>query len=313
MLAWPSPEVLTTVPSSAASPTTTVSSNAADPAAAARGGQAERGSRAGDERSSLSADPSQAPSVDAAAAAERTTGSQSTGSQSTGSQSTAGKSTTKKGASENADKAVAKVERRLDLTPVGSRYAETSLNLRTGPDADARVVDAVKASAKLKITKTVEDGFRLVVVDGKGRWVKNAYLSTKKPAAQTSGISDAACPSGSGVESGLTRDAVRVHRALCARFPQISSFGGVRASADFHGTGQAVDAMISESSVGWQIAKWVRANAKRLGVSEVIYSQQIWTVQRSGEGWRGMSDRGSATANHYDHVHVSVYGSAGTG
>ena len=25
-----------------------------------------------------------------------------------------------------------------------------------------------------------------------------------------------------------------------------------------------------------------------------------------------MSDRGSATANHYDHVHVSVYGSRGT-
>ena len=27
----------------------------------------------------------------------------------------------------------------------------------------------------------------------------------------------------------------------------------------------------------------------------------------SGEGWRGMSDRGSTTANHYDHVHVTVY------
>ena len=71
--------------------------------------------------------------------------------------------------------------------------------------------------------------------------------------------------------------------------------------------------MISNSSVGWEMAKWVRANAKRLGVSEVIYSQKIWTVQRGSEGWRGMSDRGSATANHYDHVHVSVYGSRGTG
>ena len=71
--------------------------------------------------------------------------------------------------------------------------------------------------------------------------------------------------------------------------------------------------MISNSTVGWQLANWVRANAKRLGVSEVIYSQKIWTVQRGSEGWRSMSDRGSATANHYDHVHVSVYGNRGTG
>jgi hypothetical protein len=113
------------------------------------------------------------------------------------------------------------------------------------------------------------------------------------------------------MESGLTSDAIKVHRALCARYPQVTSFGGVR-PGDWgeHGSGRAVDVMISDSTVGWQMAKWLRANAKRLGVSEVIYSQQIWTVQRGGEGWRGMSDRGSATANHYDHVHVTVYGSA---
>ena len=28
---------------------------------------------------------------------------------------------------------------------------------------------------------------------------------------------------------------------------------------------------------------------------------------RAGEGWRWQPDRGSTTANHYDHVHVSVY------
>ena len=43
-----------------------------------------------------------------------------------------------------------------------------------------------------------------------------------------------------------------------------------------------------------------------LGVIYVIYSQHIWSVERGGEGWRGMSDRGSTTPNHYDHVHVSV-------
>ena len=36
-----------------------------------------------------------------------------------------------------------------------------------------------------------------------------------------------------------------------------------------------------------------------------------WTVQRADDGWRWMEDRGSTTANHYDHVHVTVYGNAG--
>ncbi len=65
-------------------------------------------------------------------------------------------------------------------------------------------------------------------------------------------------------------------------------------------------------SAGQEIADWLRANCKTLGVSELIWAQRIWTVQRSSEGWRAMEDRGGDTANHYDHVHVSVYGNSGT-
>ena len=39
---------------------------------------------------------------------------------------------------------------------------------------------------------------------------------------------------------------------------------------------------------------------------DVIWAQHIWTPVRSSEGWRSMPDRGSPTANHYDHVHISV-------
>jgi hypothetical protein len=135
--------------------------------------------------------------------------------------------------------------------------------------------------------------------------------TTAAAAGSAGGISFAACADGSGVESGLTKDAIRVHRAVCALFSGITGYGGLRGSGDFHGTGQAIDIMIPNGSVGQAIATYVRANAKALGVSEVIWSQHIWTVQRSGEGWRAMSDRGSPTANHMDHVHVSVYGNAG--
>ena len=58
---------------------------------------------------------------------------------------------------------------------------------------------------------------------------------------------------------------------------------------------------------GYAVRDFVRAHYAELGVNYIIYSQQIWSVDRSGEGWRGMSDRGSTTANHYDHVHVTTY------
>nr|MDQ6896317.1 hypothetical protein [Actinomycetota bacterium] len=138
-----------------------------------------------------------------------------------------------------------------------------------------------------------------------------APVTTAPPAA---GVSAAACADGSGVESGLTPDGIRVHRAVCALFPGVSGYGGLRGTGDYHGTGQAVDIMIgANSSLGAQIAAYVRDHASALGVSEVIYAQRIWTVQRASEGWRAMADRGSPTANHVDHVHVSVYGTAATG
>lgn len=188
-------------------------------------------------------------------------------------------------------------------------YATDDLNIRTDPDKKSDVVTEVDPGTKLAATSTVRDGFRLIVFKGEGRWVTAKYVSKTKPdPAKTGGVTDAPCSKGSGMESGLTPDAVLVHRTVCARFPQVSSFGGTRGGGGFHSSGQAVDCMISDAKVGRQLADWVRAHARELGVSEVIYAQHIWTVQRSGEGWRSMSDRGSATANHYDHVHVSVYG-----
>ena len=50
-----------------------------------------------------------------------------------------------------------------------------------------------------------------------------------------------------------------------------------------------------------------QANAARLGIMYVIYRQHIWDVRMPSSGWRPMEDRGSITANHFDHVHISVF------
>lgn len=189
---------------------------------------------------------------------------------------------------------------------IGKRYATVDLNVRTKPDEDAKVVAVLDFGDKITATDVKEDGWRLVLYKDKERWVKSQYLSKRKP--RPKGPSNAPCPSGSGgsgMESGLTSNAVKVHRAVCAAFPSVSTYGGIRGGGGNHGTGHAVDIMVS-SDTGDAIAAYVRQHASKLGVTEVIWRQRIWTTQRASEGWRPMSDRGSATDNHYDHVHVTV-------
>jgi hypothetical protein len=196
---------------------------------------------------------------------------------------------------------------------IGSKYTTTDVNVWSVPVVGT-LLDVIPKASKVSVTGKVDGIWAEIVRDGKSRWVKAQYLAATKPVASTAGtISQAACKHGSSVESGLTEDAIRVHRAVCAKFPNISSYGGMRAgdSGSEHSTGRALDIMVSGSE-GKEVAEWLKANYKKLGVSELIYQQQIWTVQRSGDGWRGMEDRGGATANHMDHVHVSVYGNSGT-
>lgn len=114
--------------------------------------------------------------------------------------------------------------------------------------------------------------------------------------------------------AGLSANAVKVIQAINGDFPEITSIGGLRSGsgAQDHGTGHAVDLMIPDYStaegkaLGDEIAAYLQEHAEELGVKYVIWSQHIWSVQRSSEGWRAMFDRGGVTANHYDHVHVSV-------
>lgn len=214
---------------------------------------------------------------------------------------------------------------RLEEKPpevVDHKFATAPLNVRAEPSDKAPLLDVLDWADKIAVSGETKGEWSEVVVDEKSRWVHTDYLADKKPKPEpepkpdatessepaTSGLSSAACATGSDVESGLVSNAVSVHRAVCAAFPEVTTYGGVRPGDDGeHGTGQALDIMVSDSGTGDQIAEFVRANADALGVSEVLWSQRIWTVERSSEGWRWMEDRGSVTANHYDHVHVTVY------
>lgn len=219
----------------------------------------------------------------------------------------------------------------VDWSELGSegqtQWTKASVNVRSGPGTGFEVISSRASGSKVYTTSRTHDGWQQVSLDGTAGWIKSSFLTGEEPEApqestqgnaSTSASSSSnsqsneavaatgECPRAGNASSGLTSTAREVLNAVCLKFPNVSSYGGYRNDGgSFHSSGRAVDIMIS-GEAGWEIARWLRSNASQLGVIEVIYEQKIWTTQRGSEGWRSMSDRGSASANHFDHVHVSV-------
>lgn len=82
----------------------------------------------------------------------------------------------------------------------------------------------------------------------------------------------------------------------------VATLGGVgsRPNASDHPRGLAIDFMVGRAT-GDKLAEYVLKYRDVFKVKYVIYRQRI----NYGSGWKAMADRGSATANHMDHVHVS--------
>ncbi|MDL4813537.1 coiled-coil domain-containing protein [Actinomadura opuntiae] len=96
-------------------------------------------------------------------------------------------------------------------------------------------------------------------------------------------------------------------------FPTI---GCVRHTGDpqDHGTGHACDFMVTTGGVmatgsaqshGDATAAYAIAHASELGIKYIIWRQRIYDLR--SPGWRMMENRGGVTANHFDHVHISVF------
>lgn len=118
---------------------------------------------------------------------------------------------------------------------------------------------------------------------------------------------------------GMTRDALLVTRCVAAQFPAIKT---ISTYEDHQPTmQQAVDIMIpgwetpQGQKLGQDISRWLQEHQAELGVQYVIWWGEIWNIERDSDGWRTYFDAGSSNPGraHHNHVHVSVYGSQGTG
>jgi hypothetical protein len=119
-----------------------------------------------------------------------------------------------------------------------------------------------------------------------------------------------------GGAEGLTPRMIAVRAEIMANFPMKYGVGCLRpGDPGEHGKGRACDFMMSsggraasgaDEDRGDALAEWLIKNGPRIGVMYIIWKQRYYDI-RSGGGWDPMSDRGGVTANHYDHVHVSVF------
>ena len=207
----------------------------------------------------------------------------------------------------------------VDASPATMTLAvpvATSSAARTDGQAASR--DSVRAPAPSPSSPAVSapEGAAPFVPEQVGVFGVKAVAKPKptpkpvaKPTASSAG-SSAAAPSSSyakGISArcsnlGLIPNAARVCTAVDSVF-HLGTIGGYRANAGEHSTGQATDLMISSRAQGDAVAAFVQAHAAELNVKYVIWRQRYW---EPGGSWELMEDRGSPTANHMDHVHVTA-------
>lgn len=199
---------------------------------------------------------------------------------------------------------------------IGTRYATTALMIRTTSSAKFTNLGDVPTGARLSITGKVSNGRMQIVYRGAVRYVTAQYLSRSKPSSSAG--AGGGGPTNTINGSGLTNmqpHAKALLASIRVQFPQFTTFYGVRPdSIPDHPSGRALDSMLpgsyrsaSSRASGRALASWAAANARSLHIEYIIWDQHIWNINRSGEGWRYMADRGSDNANHKNHVHITIY------
>ncbi|WP_282004831.1 SH3 domain-containing protein [Propioniciclava sinopodophylli] len=220
--------------------------------------------------------------------------------------------------------------------PAGTKFTQTDVVVRAQASGDAAKLGTVSEGDKVAILDKTANGFRQIKFGSTVGYVLDSKLGNKAPVKKEAPKTEAATPKESTKESttaapakesaskkeaaapqetnlpapgksvlGLKPRAMVVYNAVTARW-SFKAIGGYRASSlSNHQYGGAIDFMTySDSAKGWAVAKYLAENAAAFNVDHIIFEQKIWTPYKPY--WRPMADRGSITANHYDHVHVSV-------
>ena len=120
-----------------------------------------------------------------------------------------------------------------------------------------------------------------------------------------------AAPQNSNVNTdGLQPSAANFANDVANKYGTTDIYGLRAGDSGDHGSGNAVDVMTYDNTqLGQEVADYATSNMEANNISYVIYQQKFYAPTDNKYGpaytWNEMPDRGDATANHMDHVHVS--------
>nr|WP_276934665.1 LysM peptidoglycan-binding domain-containing protein [Globicatella sulfidifaciens] len=197
----------------------------------------------------------------------------------------------------------APVETTTEATTVAEWVTET-----TEAETTAEVVEDTEAPIVEETTaEMVEDTEAPIVEETTVEWVPE---ETEVPIIEETTVEwvpeETEAPIYDPTNDGLQPHVAQFKNEVANAFG-ITSFSTYRpGDAGDHGQGLAVDFMVPVgSALGDEIAQYAINQIGSSKISYVIWKQQIygdWNMS-----WQMMEDRGSITANHMDHVHVSFY------
>ncbi|MFF4777424.1 hypothetical protein ACFY05_31665 [Microtetraspora fusca] len=191
---------------------------------------------------------------------------------------------------------------------VVSRFATLKTERKAAADAAATLIAEIKTRSE-EVARQRKDAEKLI----DDIRAKLDQLVPVAPGRLSGGGWAPELPSGSDNITPRTR---LMKDQISKNFDLKFAVGCYRAENDGgeHPLGRACDFMMSSGgtmpissmkALGDSIAAWAIKNGPKLGVKYVIWQQRIYNL--GSPGWRAMSNRGGITANHYDHVHISMY------
>ncbi|GGL78988.1 hypothetical protein [Modestobacter marinus] len=185
-------------------------------------------------------------------------------------------------------------------------------------DQQAAEAEAARVAAEAEAAAAAEAEAARVAAEAAAAAEAQAAAAKPAPARASAAAQPAAAAAGTAVSTiakinntagPIKPQAQAAANAVVSNVPGAGSItlGGTRPSAaDPHGhpSGLAVDYMVmSDSALGDAIVAYHIANWAELGVDYIIWEQRM--LSSPGGSWKQMEDRGSVTANHFDHPHVN--------
>ena len=136
------------------------------------------------------------------------------------------------------------------------------------------------------------------------------HAPVAQEAAQPTATEQAAPQNPNINTDGLQPSAANFANDVANKYGTTDIYGVRQGDSGDHGSGNAVDVMTYDNTqLGQEVADYATSNMEANNISYVIYQQKFYAPTENKYGpaytWNQMPDRGDATANHMDHVHVS--------